>query len=396
MKSLGIEGDTSRDTLATLVGQLKEMREELGRATADNKQHKADNERLRARESTLDQRIESVLEGEREQARQERAQVTEAQRATRDELETLKRRIEGAPRGKSSPELPVGLGFEDGDAGAVRWIEPAGSADKVVNRGPKPLELAPQPTEKSAPEAHPVYTVPANSTLMGSVAMTALIGRIPIDGTVSDPYPFKVIVGPDNLTANGIVLPNIAGAVLSGTASGDWTLSCVRGEIRSITFVFEDGTIRTLPDAERTESGTRESFGWISDPHGIPCVGGERRSNARQYLSSQMLITAAGAAAASSIPDDSGNYAYVTGGNGSALGTVGISQNEAMGRVLAGGIHETSQWVNRLYGQAFAAVYVKPGATVAVHIDRALTLDHDPMGRKVQHARGMINAADLD
>ena len=65
----------------------------------------------------------------------------------------------------------------------------------------------------------PVYTVPTNSTLMGSVAMTALIGRVPIDGTVNDPYPFKVLVGPDNLTANGIDIPDVAGAVFSGTAS---------------------------------------------------------------------------------------------------------------------------------------------------------------------------------
>src|SRR3546814_3715944 len=73
--------------------------------------------------------------------------------------------------------------------------------------------------------AKPVYTVPTNSTLMGSVAMTALIGRVPIDGTVNDPYPFKILVGPDNLTANGIDIPDVAGAVFSGTASGDWTLS---------------------------------------------------------------------------------------------------------------------------------------------------------------------------
>src|SRR3546814_14304487 len=73
---------------------------------------------------------------------------------------------------------------------------------------------------------------------MGSVAMTALIGRVPIDGTVNDPYPFKILVGPDNLTANGIDIPDVAGAVFSGTASGDWTLSCVRGQVRSITFVF--------------------------------------------------------------------------------------------------------------------------------------------------------------
>ncbi|EGH18019.1 hypothetical protein Pgy4_34231, partial [Pseudomonas savastanoi pv. glycinea str. race 4] len=86
-----------------------------------------------------------------------------------------------------------------------------------------------------------------NSTLMGSVAMSALIGRVPVDGTVNDPYPFKVLIGPDNLTANGIDLPDVAGAVASGTASGDWTLSCVRGQIKSLTFVFNDGTVRTLP-----------------------------------------------------------------------------------------------------------------------------------------------------
>ncbi len=39
----------------------------------------------------------------------------------------------------------------------------------------------------------------------------------------------------------------VAGAVASGTASGDWTLSCVRGQIRSLTFVFNDGTVRTFP-----------------------------------------------------------------------------------------------------------------------------------------------------
>ena len=150
----------------------------------------------------------------------------------------------------------------------------------------------------------PVYTVPSNSTLMGSIAMTALIGRVPIDGTVNDPYPFKVLIGPDNLTANGIDIPDVAGAVVSGTASGDWTLSCVRGQIRSVTFVFNDGTIRTVPeDGNRNRSSgsqgnsanstTQGGLGWISDPYGIPCVSGERRSNAQQYLGSQALITAA-------------------------------------------------------------------------------------------------------
>ena len=34
--------------------------------------------------------------------------------------------------------------------------------------------------------------------------------------------------------------------VWSGTAVGDWTLSCVTGRLESVTFVFDDGTIFRL------------------------------------------------------------------------------------------------------------------------------------------------------
>ena len=76
--------------------------------------------------------------------------------------------------------------------------------------------------------------------------MTALIGRIPVKGRVQDPMPFKVIVGADNLAANGITIPGVAGMVASGVALGDWTLSCATGDITSMSFVFQDGTIRTV------------------------------------------------------------------------------------------------------------------------------------------------------
>jgi integrating conjugative element protein (TIGR03752 family) len=233
---------------------------------------------------------------------------------------------------------------------------------------------------------------------MGSVAMTALIGRVPIDGTVNDPYPFKVLIGSDNLTANGIDLPDVAGAVVSGTASGDWTLSCVRGQVRSVTFVFNDGTIRTLPEegkGQKNSNSTQGGLGWISDPYGIPCVSGEQRSNAQQYLGSQALVTAAGAGAASLIKSDTGSVAVVSGSDGS-LGTVGISGNEAMGRILAGGVRDMADWVNKLYGQAFAAIVVPPGAKVAVHLEQPLNIDYDPEGRKVNHHLGGKHVSELD
>lgn len=210
-----------------------------------------------------------------------------------------------------------------------------------------------------------------------------------------------MLIGADNLAANGIEIPDVAGAVVSGTASGDWTLSCVRGQVRSITFVFTDGTIRTVPedDGKRNQSQNSTSLldglGWISDPYGIPCVSGERRSNAQQYLGSQALITAAGAGAASLIKSDNGSVAVVASNNGS-LGTVGISGNEAMGRILAGGVRDMADWVNKLYGQAFAAVYVQPGARVAVHLEQPIAIDHDAKGRRVNHLMGEVHAPDLD
>jgi hypothetical protein len=55
-----------------------------------------------------------------------------------------------------------------------------------------------------------------------------------------------------------------------------------------------------------------------------------------------------------------------------------------------------SQWVNKLYGQAFAAVYVQPGAKVAVHLEQPLNIDYDAKGRRVNHRIGGAHASDLD
>lgn len=435
-KALGIEGDTPRDTVATLVGQVKQLRTELQSALTDNKEQKAENERLRQREGAIDRRIQSALETERNQLKTDREQIAGERQQTQGLLQDLQRQFDGLRGKRDDADLPVGLGLEPGDdAGlggtGVRWVEPddarsdgkGRTSDKSGNfsfpnsfgPGQQPLDATGDTESKEGSRAQGVssatrvYTVPTNATLMGSISMTALIGRVPIDGTVNDPYPFKVLIGPDNLTANGIDLPDVAGAVVSGTASGDWTLSCVRGQIRSVTFVFHDGTIRTVPEdggrnSNRQQEGngagngndTQNGLGWISDPYGIPCVSGERRSNAQQYLGTQALITAAGAGAASLIKSDNGSVAVVSNDNGS-LGTVGISGNEAMGRILAGGVQDMSQWVNKLYGQAFAAVYVKPGAKVAVHLEQPLNIDYDPKGRKVDHRLGGTPyAQDLD
>ncbi len=438
MKAMGIEGDTPRDTVATLVAQVKQLRNELQTALTDNKNQKAENERMRTRESAIDQRIQTALDGERGRLQQDRDQVANDRQQTQSLLQDLQRRLDGLAGKGGQTDLPVGLGLEEGDgknvggsqggsarSAGTRWVEPDdtkpsknggansapnfptsfGSAQKALRDTADSVAstVADAGNRAVGASAKPVYTVPSNSTLMGSIAMTALIGRVPIDGTVNDPYPFKVLIGPDNLTANGIDIPDVAGAVVSGTASGDWTLSCVRGQIRSVTFVFQDGTIRTVPENGSSNQGvngtagsaTPGGLGWISDPYGIPCVSGERRSNAQQYLGSQALITAAGAGAASLIKSDNGSVAVVANSNGS-LGTMGISGNEAMGRILAGGVRDMADWVNKLYGQAFAAIYVQPGAKVSVHLEQPLNIDYDAKGRRVNHRIGGAHASKLD
>ncbi len=418
MKALGIEGDTPSDTVATLVAQVKQLRGELRKSLADDQNKDGETSHLRAFEDTIEQRIQEALEKERNRWHEERASADSGQQDTHGLLQDLQHRLDSLGQKENDLDLPVGLGLQEGDGKGfgsnTRWIEPddakpkdnTGSSQESGFSFPTRFGPAQRTLDNVADSVatlsrnsdlsttKPTYTVPPNATLMGSVAMTALIGRVPIDGTVNDPYPFKVLIGADNLTANGIDLPEVAGAVVSGTASGDWTLSCVRGQIRSITFVFQDGTIRSVPDGSGSQdnsqssansSAAQEGLGWISDRHGIPCVSGERRSNAQQYLGSQALVTAAGAGAASLIKSD-GSTTFVSS-NGSQ-GSVGISGNAAMDRILSSGVQDMSQWVNKLYGQAFAAVYVEPGAQVAVHIEQPLTLDYDAKGRKVDHTLG--------
>jgi integrating conjugative element protein (TIGR03752 family) len=231
MKALGIEGDTPRDTVATLVAQVKQLRNELQTALNDNKNQKTENERMRARESAIDQRIQSALDGERGRLQQERELVAGDRQQTQGLLQDLQRRLDGLSGKGGQADLPVGLGLEEGDGkgfggnqggsarhtNGTRWVEPDDAKPSAKNGSSGGLNFPTSfgPAQKTLSDtadsvastvadagsravgasAKPVYTVPSNSTLMGSIAMTALIGRVPIDGTVNDPYPFKVLIG---------------------------------------------------------------------------------------------------------------------------------------------------------------------------------------------------------
>jgi hypothetical protein len=297
MKALGIEGDTPRDTVATLVAQVKQLRNELQTALNDNKNQKSENERMRARESAIDQRIQSALDGERGRLQQDREQLAGDRQQTQGLLQDLQRRLDGLSGKGGQADLPVGLGLEDGDGkgfsgsqgGAAQHQRHAlGGTGRCEAFGEERQQRRPELSDQLRAGAEDAFRHGrqrgqhrrgCRQPRRGHVVQAGLHGAVELDADGLDrddradrpradrrhgqrPVPFKVLIGPDNLTANGIDIPDVAGAVVSGTASGDWTLSCVRGQIRSVTFVFNDGTIRTMPeDGNRNQSGGSQGNG---------------------------------------------------------------------------------------------------------------------------------------
>ncbi len=228
-----------------------------------------------------------------------------------------------------------------------------------------------------------MYTVPENSALTGSTAFTALVGRIPIRGRIQDPFPFYVLVGPDNLAANGLELPEVAGVIFRGTALGDWNLSCVRGRLISATFVFRNGTIRTVRGSEQ------EPLGELADPFGVPCVSGRRITDAASYLSQRVLVSAVGAAGDAAAAAQSTNTVSGLSGVGTSTVTGDVGKF-ILGRTVRESAQDIEDWLDDRYADSIDAIFTAPGSTVSLLIQRELSIDYDPIGRTLRHASNLV------
>lgn len=259
----------------------------------------------------------------------------------------------------------------------------------------------------------PIYTVPENSSFIGSVGATALIGRIPLNNQVTDAFPFKIVVGKKNLATNGIRIPNLQGMVVSGLAKGDYTLKCVYGQVNSITYTFTDGTIRTISD--HSNAGSRSGsqggiggngggdgsggLGYLADGQGVPCVSGLYITNLPEYLAQVGLInTAAGMAEAFA----EGQADITRNTDGSSTSTIsGTSSNNRymFGKGISKGVQSGADALAQRQQGAYDAIYVQPGSRVEIHITKQLDIDYDKKGRKVSYVQANSrygNARGLD
>lgn len=222
------------------------------------------------------------------------------------------------------------------------------------------------------------FTINPLATGFDAVAVTALVGRIPLAGKTNDPYRAKILIGKDNLAANGYFFDGVAGMVVGGWATGDWNLTCVKVNIDSYAFVFDDGTIVS----KESGGSAKDSYGYISMPNGFPCVPGEFHTNAPSFLLQQIGlagIQAAGeayAAAAATTED------LPLGGQRTEITDTG---DYVLGSVVSRAVDESLKWITERQQNSFDAVVAPPGVKVSVHFEKTIEIDYDKNGRKVNH-----------
>ena len=407
------DADSPADTIRTLTAEVAAIKSESDKLSQQN-------EALLRQRDEIESRVKSELQHDFRQLYVDNesssvnglTQQLDFFKARLDELTQVQNQLP-----QNLGDIPVGFGLSGQEGISTRtseivWVEPLGahrdasgtvayltpSTDStsggLLEQGDHLTHTTEQYLQKTVLEHQqdtPAYTVPRNSTLIGSTGMTALMGRIPKDGTVEDPFPFKVIVGKENLAANGLQIPGLDGMIFSGKASGDWTLSCVRGQLHSVTYVFADGTIRTLSSddqnglSQQGQSQQQERpLGWISDRRGIPCVTGVRISNSATYLSGRILASATEAAAGAFSQGEVTNSVSALSGVSTSVIT-GDAAKYAGGQALAGGASEISTYLRERAAQSFDVIYVDTGVELAIHIDIELPIDYQHKGRKTRY-----------
>ena len=276
-----------------------------------------------------------------------------------------------------------------GSAAAAAGIAAMGPSNGSATR-------AAQAAAATKPEPVAFFTIPENSTLAGVTAMTSLIGRVPVNGRVTDPMQFKAMVGRDNLAANGWELPDdLAGMVITGVAIGDMALSCTEGKVRSMTFVFNDGSIRTVSSRRSSSSsnggltsGSNADLGFISDLHGNPCIQGKFVTNAPSYLTDIVGAKGLGVAAEALAQAQT---TTLNRGDSTSAAVTGSAGSFALGRMGSGAADELTKWLTERLKSSFDAVVTPAGQQLVVHLDTEVQIDKPANLRKIVHRTQSTN-----
>jgi regulator of replication initiation timing len=365
----GASNDSAAESLDTLTAELSTTKQQVEQITRDN--------------TTLKHQNETLLK------KLQNPQDTSSLKA---ELEQLKDQIgnhssNNYPINPDNSSQPITIipdvanSFESKSNHSFPWLKD--------NKNPFPI--IPQ-NSSSKPKSIPYYTIPANATAVKDRLMSALVGRIPIKGVVTDPYPFKIVFSDDTLAANGLRVPHLKQMIVSGYTEGDLNLLSVRGWVTSLTFVFEDGTISTTT-SNNNDIGhfTKENaLGYLSDKWGNPFIRGKLITNAPAFLAGNIALSAAQGAANAYAQSQTTNQ-------NSIFGTVTSSVTGSPGAYMAGqaassAASQAQQWWHDREEQSFDAIYVPTVNTqgetteISVNFAKEIDIDYNVQGRKIAYA----------
>ncbi len=360
--------DSASESLDTLTAELSKTKQQIMEVSKDNEIYKKKNEEL------LNQSI---------------SQKTDGNSKINQEIENLKNQLENVMK-KSTDENPVPT------TQAITIVDDLSLAPKehsmmnFLNSHSSDLPNLKQ-KEHDKEQVIPYYTIPANGTSVKDKLMTALVGRIPVKGVVTDPYPFKIVISDDNLAANGLRVPHLLQMIVSGYCEGDLNLVSVRGWVTSLTFVFDDGTISstTSNDNDIGNYTKANSLGYLSDKFGNPFIRGKLITNAPAYLSGGVAIDAGVGAANAYSQSQTTSSNSLLGSNSTVTGSQG---KFVAGQAMSSAANGLQQWWHDRAEQSFDAVYVAPAdekgnfTEIAVNFAKEIHIDYDPQGRKLNYS----------
>lgn len=389
LRTLGVAYQKSEAEKAQLAKALEQTQAQMAQQQSQNDKQV---EALENQLTLLTERLNTSLSSIEEKVSQSRDEFRARQAPVRDSMSYEEELGLDSPRQGLPTGTGSGIGYAQPSGDGLIWTEPLDATqDKDGNwltPANKTIKQALSGVSDDFDQAGrfdankkqgtPVYTLHRGAMLANAVSMTALMGRIPMNGQVTDPYPFSMIVGRENLMANGFTLPDVQGAIVTGTVTGDWSLSCVRGVVESIDFIRADGSILSFPEEEEAiDSGfdgtsvKTGDLGFLADPNGNPCLTGERISNAPEYLTTQGLLDAASAAAnAVAISQQT----ISVDGSTSTSAMTGNAAKNAAAESAAAFTGTVSEFIQARMGASFDIVYTPPGTKASIHLRKPVTL----------------------
>jgi hypothetical protein len=364
--------DSAAESLDTLTADLSTTKQKILEVSKENDKYKQQNELLLSQSNSKNTEENSKLSQELEELKNQLNNITHKSDAN------------GAPINPSQQPITI---VDD-----LTQIPKDHPIMNLLNN--RASDLAPSNhADHGKPEAIPFYTIPANATSVHDKLMTALVGRIPVKGIVTDPYPFKIVISDDNLAANGLRIPHLSQMIVSGYCEGDLNFVTVRGWITSLTFVFDDGTISstTSNDNDIGNYTKSNSLGYLSDKYGNPFIVGQKFiTNAPAYLAGNIALDASVGAANAYSQSQTTSSNNILGGSASSV--TGSQSKYVAGQALSNAASGAQQWWHDREEQSFDAVYVAPTdakgnfVEIAVNFSKEIHIDYDPKGRKLNYA----------